>query len=416
MSFGEQLRQYRLHRKVSLNGLHEATYFSTGYLSRVERGLRNPERVLAELADDALGAGGKLLEAWVSQYEKPPLILEAKGGKATKRRVFIKSAALAAGVGLTDGAGQPDRSGTAVARLRDALIPDVHSPAIPLASTSFARAVTRAQRDFAAARYVDLAGNLAELIPVAHGVTESGELAVAAQVYHLTTRILIKLGAPSYAWVAAYQGERAAHASGDIRAIGEARRDLVSLFHRVMDYGKARDIAVSTAELLQPRLSTASALAPAWGAYGMLMATGAIAAARLEDRGSALGMLEEAEEAARHAPKLVLSMGHVVTYKIGVSIVLGDAGTSIEHARAVSPDEIPTLERRAGYYTGIAEAYTLWGKTDRAVRALLIAEKIAPSEMRRTGPQRVMADLLHRDRHSKLSGLRALARRSGISL
>jgi hypothetical protein len=40
-------------------------------------------------------------------------------------------------------------------------------------------------------------------------------------------------------------------------------------------------------------------------------------------------MLEEAEEAARHAPKLVLGLGHVATCKIGVSIVLGDAGTAL---------------------------------------------------------------------------------------
>lgn len=415
MRFGEQLRRYRQQRKVSLSGLHTVTYFSKSYLSRVERGLRNPERLLAELADDALGANGKLLEAWVGEYENaPPMLMADSGGKATKRRTFIKSAALAAGVGLTDGTGQPDQSATAVALLRYALIPDAHVSAVAPTPASFARAVTRARRDFTAARYVDLADSLSELIPVARSASDPADLATAAQVYHLTTRVLIKLGASPYAWISAHQGEQAARAGGDIRAIGEARRDLVSLFHRAMDYGKARDITASTAELLRPRLSSASA--PAWGAYGALMSTGAIAAARLEDRDSALGMLEEAEEAVRHAPKLALSLGHVVTYKIGVSIVLGDVGTAIEHAKTVGPEEIPTLERRVSYYTGIAEAYTVWGKTDRAVRALLIAEKIAPSEMRRTGSRKVIADLLHRDRHSKLSGLRALARRSGVSL
>ncbi|MER5650298.1 helix-turn-helix transcriptional regulator [Streptosporangium sp. NPDC002524] len=415
MSFGEQLRRYRQQRKISLSGLHAVTYFSKSYLSRVEQGKRNPERVLAELADDALGAGGKLVEAWVNQYGSPlPMLETSTGGRATKRRMFIKSAAIAAGVGLTDGVGQPDQSAAAVARLRDALIPNEPTSGPVLTHASFARAVTRARRDFTAARYADLAGDLAELIPVARDASAPADLATAAQVYHLTTRTLIKLSASPYAWVSAHQGERAAHASGDLQAIGEARRDLASLFHRAMDYGKARDITVSTAELLRPQLPSASA--SAWGSYGALMSTGAIAAARLEDRDNALGMLEEAEEAARHAPKLVLSAGHVATYKIGVSIVLGDAGTAIEHARDIVPEEIPTLERRASYYTGIAEAYTLWGKTDRAVRALLVAEKIAPSEVRRTGPRQVITDLLHRDRHGKLSGLHALARRSGVTL
>ncbi|GAA2868901.1 hypothetical protein [Nonomuraea rubra] len=40
------------------------------------------------------------------------------------------------------------------------------------------------------------------------------------------------------------------------------------------------------------------------------------------------------------------------------------------------------MERRAGYYTGLAVTYTMWGKTDRAVRAPLVEEKSAPAEVR----------------------------------
>lgn len=415
MSFGQQLRQYRQQRKVSLSGLHAATYFSKSYLSRVERGQRRPERLLAELADEALGARGRLLEAWDTEYgNKPPMLVPRTGGQATKRRMFLKSTVLATGVGLTYEVERPDDSVAPVARLRDALIPNAPVPHAQTATGVFSRAVTRAQRDFAAANYTVLADQLSELIPIAKAAEVPADLALAAQVYHLATRTLIKLSAPPYAWIAAHQGEQAAQASGDIRAIGEARRDMVSLFHRAKDYSKARDITATAAELLRPRLS--SAPAPAWGAYGSLMSTGAIAAARLDDRDSALGMLQEAEAAAVHAPKLVFSPGHLGTYKIGVSIVLGDAGTAIEHAKRLVPDEIPTLERRASYYTGVAEAYTQWGKVDRAVRALLIAERIAPSELQRPGPQDVIRELLHRDRRSKLSGLRGLARRAGIAL
>lgn len=209
MSFGEQLRWYRQQRKISLSGLHAVTYFSKSYLSRVEQGKRNPERVLAELTDDALGAGGKLVEAWVNQYENPlPMLETSTGGRTTKRRTFIKSAAIAAGVGLTNGVGQPDQSAAAVARLRDALIPNEPTSGPALTHASFARAVTRARRDFTAARYADLAGDLAELIPVARDASDPADLATAAQVYHLTTRTLIKLSASPYAWVAAHQGER----------------------------------------------------------------------------------------------------------------------------------------------------------------------------------------------------------------
>ncbi|WP_187414726.1 helix-turn-helix domain-containing protein [Nonomuraea sp. PA05] len=411
MGFGEELRHWRERRKVSLSGLAQATHYSKGYLSRVERGQRNPERLLAELSDDALGADGKLVEAWVSDFGPEPMLGPGAGGEATKRRTFLKSASTAL---VLPGLPEADPHANAVARLRDALVPDSPVTGEDMSLTAFGRAVTRARRDFAAARYAGLADDLADLVPVARAATGPGGNALAAQVYHLAARTLIKLAMPPYAWVAAHQAEQAAQASGDIRAIAEARRDMVSLFHRAADYGKARNLTARAADTLRPALPNADPAA--WGAYGTLMSTGAIAAARLEDRHTALSMLQEAEEASHRSPKLVLSAGHVVTYQIGVFIILGDAGTAIERARRIAAEEIPTLERRAGYFTGIAEAYTLWGKTDRAVRALLVAEKIAPAEIRRSNPRRVIEDLLHRDPHSNLSGLRALARRASVAL
>lgn len=157
--FGEALRKYRERQKVSLNELHELTFFSKSYLSRVERGERNPERVLAELADEALGANGRLVKAWDSDYAPTRTIVGSSGGEATKRRQFITSAALVAGVGFDDLAGQPDPSTAAVARLRDALIPTTPTSHAALPVASLARALTRAQRDFAAARYLPLQTN-----------------------------------------------------------------------------------------------------------------------------------------------------------------------------------------------------------------------------------------------------------------
>ncbi|MGP3963897.1 helix-turn-helix domain-containing protein [Nonomuraea sp. 3N208] len=328
MGFGEQLRHWRERRQVSLTGLAQATHYSKSYLSRVERRQRSPERLLAELADDALSADGRLVEAWVREYGSEPMLGTSAGGEATKRRTFLKSASTAL---VTPALGMPDGNADAVARLRDALVPDTPAQSSDMPLQMFSRAVTRARRDFTAARYVGLADDLAELIPVARSTSSAAGQSFAAQVYHLTARTLIKLSAPPYAWVAAHQGEQAATASGDLRALAEARRDLVSLFHRAADYGKARDLTARAADLMRPQLPGA---APAvWGAYGALMSTGAIAAARMEDRHSALAMLEEAAEASQQAPKLVFSAGHVVTYRIGVSIILGDAGTAIEHAR-----------------------------------------------------------------------------------
>jgi tetratricopeptide (TPR) repeat protein len=412
MRFGEHLRRWRKRRDMSLLALADMIHFDKGYLSRVEQGKRHPRQVLAEVADEALGAGGQLITAWIDDYGEGRNLRGGSGGvEATKRRTFVTSAAMAAGSGLLGGLGEPEQR-MVVAALRDALVPEATPEVAWPGSVVFSRAVTRARRDFTAARYGELADELARLLPVARVATDQAALTLAAQVYHLSARTLIKFGEIPLSWVAADRAEHSAQASGDVEVIGQARRDLVSLFHRSGDYRKARDIAARTADQLQPRLVDASSAA--FGSYGALMSTGAIAAARLEDRASALEMLDEARRVAHRAPRLTFSLGHVVTYQIGVSIILGDAGTAIEYAKSIDPAKIPTVERRASYFTGIAEAYTLWGKSDRAVRALLTAEKIAPDEISRSGPRAVITELLHRDPHSSLSGLRGLARRSGV--
>lgn len=416
MMFGRRLRWWRQRRGMSLAALAERCYVSKGYLSRVERDLRRPGRRVVELFDAVLGADGELISTWARETAGPTPET-TMGGDTTKRRLFIKGAAVAAGLGLSRDQARVSTPDDHVARLRDALIPDAIPRAWAKAEaarslSASARAIALARRDFAAARYGPVAERLVPLITAAREASGPVNLTLAAQVYHLAARTLIKLGAVPYAWTAAHLGERAADASGDAAAILQARRDLASLLHRAGDHGKARDLATATAAAMRPHL--ASARPGAWAAYASLLSTGAIAAARVNDRDGADAMLAEAGEAARRAPAMLCGPGHVATYRIGVSILLGDAGTAIRHADAIAPARIPTLERRAGYYLGVAEAYTMWGKTDEAVRALLIAEQIAPAELRRPGPRRTITDLLARDPHSRLSGLRALARRAAV--
>jgi Helix-turn-helix. len=413
MTFGRQLRHWRQRRGMSLAALARASYISKGYLSRVERDLRRPQRRIVELVDVALDADGELIAAWANEH-RVPMLEETAGGDTTKRRVFLKDAAFATAIGLSGYQAQVDSRDDHAARLRDALIPDSPTDVAGREPISnLPRAIALARRDFAAARYEALAEKLVPLISEV-GNGPGVNLALAAQVYHLATRTLIKLSATPYAWTAAHLGERAASASGDIGAMLQARRDLVSLMHRVGDHRKARDLATATAESMRPRL--AMARPAAWGSYAALLSTGAVAAAHVADREDARAMLDEAGQAARRAPALLCGPGHIATYQIGVSIILGDAGTAIRYADSVNPGQIPTVERRASYYTGIAQAYTMWGKTDQAVRALLIAEKIAPAELSRSGTRQTIADLLTRDPHSRLSGLRALAHRAAVTL
>ncbi|MFI9310584.1 hypothetical protein [Streptomyces triculaminicus] len=46
----------------------------------------------------------------------------------------------------------------------------------------------------------------------------------------------------------------------------------------------------------------------------------------------------------------------------------------------MAPASLPSTERRARYYTGIAAAFAQWGRRSKCVRALPAAEHHAPEE------------------------------------
>ena len=58
--FGEELRKRRATAGISLAQLSSMTFYSKGFLSKVERGLRPASRELARICDTALGADGQL--------------------------------------------------------------------------------------------------------------------------------------------------------------------------------------------------------------------------------------------------------------------------------------------------------------------------------------------------------------------
>lgn len=62
-TFGQQLRELRTARGMSLGALADATHYSKGYLSNVERGNKRPNEDLARACDEALDARGDLIAA-----------------------------------------------------------------------------------------------------------------------------------------------------------------------------------------------------------------------------------------------------------------------------------------------------------------------------------------------------------------
>ncbi|MBX7266222.1 helix-turn-helix transcriptional regulator [Micromonospora sp. Llam7] len=59
--FGPELRRRRSEQGISLRDLAVQVHCNAGYLSRVERGLRQPSAIIARMCDRAVSADGALL-------------------------------------------------------------------------------------------------------------------------------------------------------------------------------------------------------------------------------------------------------------------------------------------------------------------------------------------------------------------
>lgn len=62
--FGKYLREARREADLSLDGLGARVPYSASLISKIERGVRSPNRDIVQALDSALGTNGELLQAW----------------------------------------------------------------------------------------------------------------------------------------------------------------------------------------------------------------------------------------------------------------------------------------------------------------------------------------------------------------
>ena len=153
---------------------------------------------------------------------------------------------------------------------------------------------------------------------------------------------------------------------------------------------------------------------------GLLIQSAAYTAARSGDRA---GMRELTGEAAAIAARLgggTLLRDHgggfgpatVQLHRISAENYIGEPGAAIAAARRIPPASLPSVERRARYYTDTARAYGQAGQRDGCLSALLAAERQAPEETHaRPAVRDLVSGLLLSGRTSpELRGLAARCR------
>jgi transcriptional regulator with XRE-family HTH domain len=284
---------------------------------------------------------------------------------------------------------------------------EVPTPAADPDLTALAAAVATAKQDYQACRYGEVLIALPALLRALRAacLTLDGDdqhraHALSAEAHHVAASILLKQEDKGMAWLAADRSVQAAQHSRIPLMIGSSARIIT---HALMDGGHHRAAATNAstaaqrmdANLTQPTDSDLSV-------YGALLLRGAIAAAHHGNRHTAAELLDEAETAGRRLGHdgnhmwTAFGPNNMLCHRVNAALIMGDAGTAIDHARRINLDALPINERKATLLLDTTRAFLMWGKHDRALDALRAAGQIAPEEITgRPTARRLVGDLVN---------------------
>lgn len=290
----------------------------------------------------------------------------------------------------------------------------------PVSAAVLATELAAARQDFGACRYQQLAGRLPHLVAQATVNRDNAAVdAVAAasgqlaDAYGLATQLLLKLHDDVLAWSMADRGLQAARAAADPIAVAEATRLTATVLRRTRHGDGAQDLVLGAAQRLDRDTGLRDRRHSAM--YVKLLAVASYTAALRDQRDSAWTLLTEAENATNRTGSSPETALELAVYRVSVARVLGDFGSAVDHASRVDPARIRLPERRARYWEDTALALHGRGRPAAAFRALQVAERETPQEVRfRPWAQHLVGDLMSGDRRNALPGLRDFAARVGV--
>lgn len=240
--------------------------------------------------------------------------------------------------------------------------------------------------------------------------------ALLALSYQSAVSVLTKLGEADLAWTASERGLQAAHQSENPVVLGSLFR---SVAHALLSTGRFQAgvrLVDAAAGVLRPHIGTRADEA-LLSVYGTLFLTGAVAAARAEDRATSAAFLTEAQEYAgrlgRDANAMWTAFGptNVAIHRMTVAMELGDVQIAVDLAPRIDASGLPT-ERRVRHAIETARAYTARNRRDDALAIILQAEQLAPEQIRHHAMSRqLVLSWLRNSRGARSVALERLAGR-----
>ncbi|MBB5996531.1 transcriptional regulator with XRE-family HTH domain [Streptomonospora salina] len=375
-----------------LNGRKQITALDV--IERIADGLNMPDsaRMLFGLAplDLTILTQHRSATAAAAPLVPPPSVEpDGQQEESVKRREFVGltgaalfEAATGPAIGLEDIASALTRyAGAATGQ-----------PTHPPDLASLTKAVHAAKAGYQACHYGEVARRLPALLNRLDAATrqfDGDSLLTAhslrAEAYHVAASVLLKSDERGLAWLAADRSMQAAENSENPATLGASARIVTRALMTDRHYGAATELATTMAERVDTTAEEPTA--DSVSVYGALLLSGAVAAAKRENRGQARALLDEAEEAGRRLGGdhnyqwTAFGPTNVLLHRVNTAVEMGDAGSAIDHARRIRLDNIDVTERKVTLFVDAARAYSQWGKLDRAFEALVTAENLASEEL-----------------------------------
>lgn len=396
-TIGRRVHRVRsAHPGWSLRVVAERAGISKSTLSAIERGDRsvNNRYLVADLA--------AALECSVSDITGEPYMpadrqLEAAHGKvATLRRVLVNAAS-----------DEPPMS-------------DLAPRPMPLLEQLCAQIDSRWDRY----DYAGLGELLTHVIPDLHAVGRAGDpraIELLLKSSRAATATFEGLGYPGDMWIAADRCRDVARWLGDPVAVSVAEIVWAFTAIRCVSYERAYTLTGRAIDAIQPYLAQPDALS----VLGVLHLTATRATMGLHRPEEAFGHIGEAEAIVKRASstdpwQLSFGPANTAVWRMGLEIDAGRLGNAVETARVATAGVVGLPpSRQSAFYMDLARALAGNDREhDRAVRALLTAERLAPQHVRSSPMARETARSIAETarRNAVGSNLRGFCERVGLAL
>lgn len=249
--------------------------------------------------------------------------------------------------------------------------------------------------------------------------SRKGDPVPAVHAYNLASSLAKSLGAHEVSAVLADRAYQTARQHGSPLLIGAAKMRVANVYLAAGRHAEAIAVAVAAAEDLPPRSdSSAEEIAT----FGTLVLTAAVSAARMGEAAQAWEFLGHARAATAYRDRdhadlyAVFGPANLAIHGVQVATDLGDGREALRRAERTDPGRLPDVlrERRTTLLIDIARAQHMQRDNASAGETLLEAERVAPLEVRYSGPARgLLGELLSAGRVS--GGLREMAARLNVA-